>query len=88
MKEIKFKKIIKLFDPLNYCKIYTTEDESPVFTGFVMDIPWYLLDYYLDNPKGDDYQAIGSFYDPTPENSNYRYGLEINLKEPEYVNEW
>lgn len=87
MKEIKFKKVIRSLNQLSYCKIYTTEDEDPVFSGYVMDIPWYFLDFYLDNPKHGDYQAIGSFYDQSATNPNHEHGLEINLKDPKYVNE-
>ena len=55
---MKFGDIIKYFDMTGACKIYQTDvyinkDEIElIFEGSIMDIPWYLMNFILDN-EGD-----------------------------------
>jgi hypothetical protein len=44
---MQLKDIIRLFDPLSYIRIYDKEEEDSIYEGFVLDIPWYLLNYYV-----------------------------------------
>lgn len=43
---MKLKKLIKLFDPLNYIRIFSnTEDEEElIYEGTIFDIPWWIVE--------------------------------------------
>lgn len=76
---MKLKKVIKYLDKLSHCKIWVYNEEDPTYEGSVMDIPWYLLDYFLCND--DNGEAIGVGYDEKANNPNYRSYLAIYLLE-------
>ena len=76
---MKLKKVIKYLDKLSHCKIWINEEEDPAYEGCVMDIPWYLLDYSLNN-DGDG-EAIGAAYDKHAKNPNHCSYFAIYLKE-------
>lgn len=72
---MKLKKIIEYLDTLQYCKVFIAEDgeEEPIFEGGIIDIPWSLLDYYLDNDYNGE--AITVYKDDND------YGFVIYLRE-------
>lgn len=76
---MKLKKVIKYLDQLSHCKIWVNEEEDPMYEGSVMDIPWYLLDFSLDN-DGDG-EAISAAYDKQAKNPNHYSYFAIYLKE-------
>lgn len=58
-KNLKLKHLIKYLEPIDHISIwqedvYIDDSKNPeeIFKGFVMDIPWYLLDYYLAKGEG------------------------------------
>ena len=57
------KDIITVLDSLNNIKIIQMDSfdneiaEDEIFYGSVMDVPWYIIDYYLDNDH--DGEALG-----------------------------
>lgn len=72
---MKLDDIIRHICPIESVVIYCDRENEPVYEGFLLDLPWYLLDYYLDS--NEEYEAIHSFYNKE-NNSN---GLVINLIE-------
>ena len=45
---MKFKKLIKVLDPITYIIIWTQDDkEEPAFEGFLHSLPWPYLDYKI-----------------------------------------
>ena len=44
-----------------------SEEEEEIYYGPVLDMPWYILDYYLVDPEdlenGKEYISIGGIYD-------------------------
>jgi len=66
---MKLKDIIRYLNGIDYIQITQTDaflkgspnenEAEEIFCGHVMDIPWYLLDYYLENSL--DGEAIGVF---------------------------
>lgn len=50
---MKFKKWLKAVDPITDVRIYTQEEEEPVFEGSMSDIPWYLLDYSIGTESNE-----------------------------------
>lgn len=77
---MKLNDIIRHICPIENVVIYCDREDEPVYEGFLLDLPWYLLDYYLDT--NDEYEAIHSFH--SEEN---KYGLVINLIEDFYIEE-
>jgi len=83
-KPMKLKKIIKYFDGLSNVIIWLEDEyndeeepEEPIYEGLVMDIPWYILDFYLSNTEGGESIAArnwGEEYDNT-------CGFIINVRE-------
>ena len=65
---LKLKDVIEYFDPLNDCKIEVVwkaneyDDEikpEEIYNGSVLNIPWYLLGYFLYNDfRHSNYNAI------------------------------
>ena len=61
-KYIKLKDVIKFFNFTSAVEIfqidtsieYKKDDGEIVFTGHILDIPWYLLDYYLVKDSEND----------------------------------
>jgi hypothetical protein len=78
---MKLKKIINYLDKRSFCKIWINDEEDPVYEGYIMDIPWYLLDYPLCNDSNGE--AIGAVYDKDATNSNHRSYFAIFLLEEE-----
>lgn len=53
---MKMKKLIKILDPLTYIEIWTDEpleDDEPNYEGYLLDMPWYFLNYEIGRPPED-----------------------------------
>ena len=80
----KLKDVIDYLDMPNHCRVWVSDffvdsnDEEKVFEGAVMDIPWYLLNYYLDN--SGEAGAIAS-YGYVNEHDVVVSGFDIYLRE-------
>lgn len=65
---MKLEKIIRLIDPLDRIILWSAEDiemaeragdePEPIYDGYIMDMPWYLLDFKIGRPAGDDEPPI------------------------------
>ena len=77
---MKLKNIIKCLNTMTHCKVFIAEDgfDEPYFEGSIMDIPWCLLDYYLDNDSFGE--AIEAYKDDND------YGFGIYLRETKESN--
>lgn len=59
------KDIITVLDSLNKIKIIQMDAfnneiaEDEIFYGSVMDVPWYIIDYYLDNDGDGEALSVG-----------------------------
>ena len=59
---MKLKDVIKYFDMLIEVRIWLEgEDDEPVFKGFLMNIPWYFIEYELD--ASDEYGGFDVYTD-------------------------
>jgi hypothetical protein len=77
---MKLKDIIKMFDPLSAIIIYETGEEDEVWSGSVLDIPWYYLDYYIIDSEG-------CIISTQLLNSRPAFAIEVQEQKPEkYVN--
>ena len=64
---MKLKKFLKLIDPLSHVAIWLPEEEAidePAFLGSVMDVPWWLVEYYIGREEGDTEEPCYVSYDP------------------------
>ena len=83
--------IIKYLEMLSYVEIWQDdvfletserEDKSElIYSGTVMDIPWYIMDYYLHNTS--DYEAIGTGIYRAENSSHDQPMLSISVVEKE-----
>lgn len=55
--------LLKYMDPMTKMTIYIDDEpEDPTFEGYVMDIPYYLLDCKLyKRDEGDDWEGIRAY---------------------------
>lgn len=62
---MKLKKVLPLLDSLNKCKIFLaedSEDEEPIFEGYISDVPWTLLNCQLYADASEDLSSISVWY--------------------------
>lgn len=59
-KPIKLKKILPLFEVGLRVEVYAIDEDedTPIFEGYLYDIPWHLLNYYLSTGGSHDFSAI------------------------------
>lgn len=89
MKKLQVKDIIPFLNQLDHVKVYqgdvyTNPDEAEdpwenIFTGSVMDMPWYILNFYLCNTI--DGEAIGIETNENDANPNHRVALSVSVVE-------
>lgn len=80
---MKFKKLLKLLDPIGDIIIWSPDDEEePEFQGSIIDIPWYFLNYKIGRPNFDKEESIW-IADHISENDK-RPALVIHLIPPDY----
>lgn len=78
---MKMKKFIKLVDFLTTIRIFTPDDgDEPEWEGYLLEMPWYYLDYKIGRPAGDDEEPIYIYYD---EDKRHNI-MVINLLPKEY----
>ena len=41
---MKLKKLINMFDSLGRIRIYSNEEEDPIYEGSILDIPWWIVE--------------------------------------------
>lgn len=53
---MKFKKWMKMVDPICDVVIWTQDDEDePAFEGSLLDVPWYFMDFKIGRADKKDY---------------------------------
>lgn len=65
---MKLKEFIKLIDMLSHVTIWIADEkedeDKPAFSGIVMDIPWWLTEYYIGREEGNTEEPCYVSYDP------------------------
>ena len=61
---MKLKKLIKLFDPLNYIKIFsnTQDEEEPIYEGIIFDIPWWIVELKIPQKLKNGEEPIHTWW--------------------------
>jgi len=82
---MKLKKVIKYLNQESCCRIYIDHVKNNtwdiIFEGFVMEIPWWLLELPLHNTA--DGEAIECVYDKNPDKPYFNAYFSISLIDPE-----
>lgn len=64
--------VIECLDSMMYVIIYqldtylSKEEEEEVFRGYILDVPWYMVDYYIANDANGEGISIGKDEDGKP----------------------